>query len=81
MLGRAQVLHSFPEEHHNGRRWADHIPMKVPCSLIGTTGAHVDATLSVICGTIGVGPLQARAAARAPAPRPRAARSGRGAEG
>jgi hypothetical protein len=88
--GPFNTLHSFPEEHDEGRVWysvylrywyksthtdtrslllrADTLCMLTPCHLIGgqreggvsrsasegETSTHVEATLSIICGTLGV---------------------------
>lgn len=48
-------VHDFPEDHDNGRVWADQLDMLVPCSIVGSApGARLEATISIACGTLGL---------------------------
>ncbi len=41
-------------------QWPEHLDMLVPCSIVGEQGTKLEATISVACGTLGVGPLEIR---------------------
>jgi hypothetical protein len=69
--GPFNTVHSFPEEHDTARVWADPLVMSAPCHIaggfksrgkgdVGRATTRVEATLIILCGTVGVGPCMIR---------------------